>query len=335
MKYFVRRLPVVLVILLALTLAAPALAQGGDPLCTGLSEPDCQLLLGASAAMAGVTSFTTPVWAIDLNVSDGTQEFMFNANGSGGFQFAPDGSEFLIHLVIEQASIVSPDLTQSGSAEIILTQDMGYINYNGEWYGAPITEEDLAEMGLGDLGSLTDLGGMLGGDTASLGDAASLAGIDLTGVITTTRGADEQVGGQPVAAFTTDINIAQLVVALLSSPLVGEALGMGGDELGLGEMTPEDIQMMGMFLTPLLSNTTLSIGQWVGTSDQMLHKIALNMVLNLDLSMFDPEIGAITGDISFMSDIDAFNQPLAVTFPQSYRPIEELEAQLEALGVGF
>lgn len=330
MKHFVRRLPVVLVILLALTLAAPAFAQGGDPLCTGLSDADCQLLLGTTTAMAGLTSFTTPAWAVDLNVSDGTQQYVFNANGSAGFQFAPDASEFLIHLVINQASITSPDLTQSLAAEIILTQNMGYVNYNGEWYGGEITEEDLAGMGLGDLDS------MLGGETTGgLGDAASLAGIDLTGVITTTRGADEQVGGQPVAAFTTNINIAQLVTALLSSPMVGEALGMGGAELGMEEMTPEDIQMMGAFLTPLLSQTTLSVGQWVGTNDQMLRKIALDMVLNLDLTMFDPEASAIAGNISFMAELDGFNQPLAVTFPQSYRPIEELEAQLEALDMGF
>jgi len=110
---------------------------------------------------------------------------------------------------------------------------------------------------------------------------------------------------------------------------------MGGAELGMEEMTPEDIQMMGAFLTPLLSQTTLSVGQWVGTNDQMLRKIALDMVLNLDLTMFDPEASAIAGNISFMAELDGFNQPLAVTFPQSYRPIEELEAQLEALDMGF
>ena len=334
MKRLVRRLPVVLVILLTFTLLAPAFAQGGDPLCAGLSDADCQLLLGTGAAMAGVTSFTTPAWAIDLNISDGTQEFVFNANGSGGFQFAPDTAEFLIHLVIEQVSIVSPELTQSGSAEIILTPEMGYVNYNGEWYGSPITEEDFAAAGLGDLGSLTDLGGMMGGDTG-LDDAAALAGIDLTGVITTTRGPDEQVGGQPAAPFVTDINLAQLVTAALSSPTVGQALGMSGAELGMGEMTPEDIQMMGAFLTPLLSQTTLSVGQWVGVNDGMLRQISFDMALNIDLSMFDPAATPITGNISFMSGLDGFNQPLSVTFPDSYRPIEELEAQLDALGAGF
>jgi hypothetical protein len=328
MKRLVQRLPVVLVILLTFTLVAPAFAQGGDPLCTGLNDADCQLLLGAGPAMAGLTSFTTPAWAIDLNFSDGTEEFVFNANGSGGFQFAPDAAEFLIHLVIEQVSIVSPELTQSISAEIILTPEMGYVNYNGEWYGSPITEEDLAEMGLGDLGS------MLGGDT-DLGEAAALAGIDLTGIITTTRGPDEQVGGQPVASFVTDINLAQLITAALSSPTVGQALGMGGAELGMEEMTPEDIQMMGAFLTPLLSQTTLSVGQWVGVNDAMLRQVSFDMALNIDLSAFDPAATPITGNISFMSGLDGFNQPLTVTFPDSYRPIEELEAQLDALGAGF
>ncbi len=334
MKYLARRLPVVLVILLALTLVAPAFAQGGDPLCTGLSDSDCQLLLGTNAAMAGVTSFTTPAWAIDLNISDGTQEVVFNATGSGGFQFAPDGSQFLIHLVISEAAFSSPDGSQSGSAEIILTPEMGYVNYNGEWYGSPITEEDLAELGLGDLGNVADLESLLGG-TAGLGDAAALAGIDLTGIITTTRGPDEQVGGQPVAPFVTDINLAQLITAALSSPVVAEALGMGGADLGMGEMTPEDIQMMGMMFAPMLGQTTLSFEQWVGVNDGMLRQIAFDMVINVDLSMFDPEAAPITGNISFMSGIDGFNQPLSVTFPDSYRPIEELEAQLDALGAGF
>lgn len=329
MKHFMRRLPVVLVVLLALTLAAPAFAQADNPLCAGLSDADCQLLLGTTTAMAGVTSLTAPAWAIDLNINDGTGEYVLQASGSGGFQFAPNASEFLIHLVIDQVSVVSPTLTQSFAAEIILTPNMGYVNYNGEWYGEEITEEDLAEMGLGDLGS------MFGGGMASPSDAAELAGIDLTGIVTTTRGADEQVGGQPTAVFTTDINLAQFFTALLTSPMVGEALGLGGDELGLGEMTPEDIQMMGMFFTPLLGNTTLTVGQWIGISDQKPYKFFLNIALNLDLSMIDPGISAVTGNISFMSEFGAFNQPLSVTFPQSYRPIEELEAQLEALDIGF
>ncbi len=322
MKYAVRKLSVLVAVLLALALAAPALAQGGDPLCAGLSDADCRLLQGAQAAMAGVSSFSTPSWTIDLNISDGTQQFSFNARGSGAFQFSPDASQLLLHLVIDEASLVTPNGSQTGAAEVILTQDMGYVFFNGEWYGGEITEEDLG--GLGDVGNLS---GLMGGGTAGL----SAAGIDLTGVVTTTRGADEQVGGQPTAVFSTDINVAQLLVAVLSSPLLGQALGAAGDDLGMGEMTPEDIQMMGMFLSPLLGQSKLTLGQWIGLSDNVLYKIALDVVIDVNLSAFDPETPPLTGNISFVSEIGAINQPVSVSFPSSYRPIEELEAQLEGL----
>jgi hypothetical protein len=322
MKHAVRKLSVLVAVLLALALAAPALAQGGDPLCTGLSDADCQLLQGAQAAMAGVSSFSTPSWSIDLNISDGTQQFSFNARGSGAFQFSPDASQLLLHLIVDEASLVTPNGSQAGAAEVILTQDMGYVYFNGEWYGGEITEEDLG--GLGDVSSLS---GLMGEGTAGL----SGAGIDLTGVVTTTRGADEQVGGQATAVFTTDINLAQLLVAVLSSPLLGEALGAAGGDLGMGEMTPEDIQMMGMFLSPMLGQSKLTIGQWIGLSDNMLYKIALDVVIDLNLSAFDPETPPITGNISFSSEIGAINQPVSVSFPASYRPIEELQAQLEGL----
>jgi hypothetical protein len=324
MKYLLRKLSFLLAVVLTLALAAPTLAQGGDPLCTGLSDADCQLLQGVQAAMTGVSSFSTPSWTIDLNISDGTQQFSFNAKGSGAFQFSPDASQFLVHLVVDEASLVTPNGAQAGAAEVILTQDMGYVFFNGEWYGSELTAEDL-----GSLGSVTDLGSLIGG-TEGMGDL-SAAGIDLTGVLTTTRGADESIGGQPTAAFTTDINVGQLLVAVLASPMVGEMLGAAGGDLGMGEMTPEDMQMMGMFLTPLLGQSTLSVGQWVGLNDNMLHKIALEMVIDLNLSAFDPETPPISGNVSFASEIGAFNEPVSVSLPTSYRPIEELQAQLEGL----
>lgn len=329
MKHAMRTLPVLVVLLLMLAVVAPALAQGGDPVCTGLNEADCQLLLNARSAMVGVSSFSTPAWAIDLSFSDGAaQEVTFSASGSGAMQFSPDGSQLLVHLIIDQASLVTPNGSQAGAAEIILTQDMGYVNYNGEWYGAPLTEEDLGS--LSGVTGLGDLSGLMGG-AAGTGDIASATGIDLTGVLTTTRGADEQVGGQAAAVFTTDINIGQLVTAALASPMVQQALGLAGGEMGMGEMTPEDLQMMGMFITPLLGQSKISLGQWIGLSDSVLRKIALNVVIDLNPAAFDPEAPPIKGNISFMSEIGAVNQPVSVTLPSSYRPIEELEAQLEGL----
>ncbi len=331
MKRIARVLPILLVAMLALVPVLPALAQGGtNPVCNGLSDADCTLVENASQMT--VTSFLTPSWEIRLNFTDGTQTFAFSASGSGGFSFM-DG-QLVVHLVIDQSSLEVPDSpAMSGSAEIIVTNDMAYVMYNGEWYGQAITPEDLASMGLGnvaDLGSLTDMGSMMSGQ--------DMSGIDLTGVLTTTRGADADSMGQSMADFTTTVDINGLLTAVLSSPLLGEALGAAGgatDSLGLGGMTPEDMQMMGMFLGPLLTGTSVSFEQWIGLDDGQIHMITLDIPVSLDLSMLSPDTGKITGEVYFMSEVAAHNQPVEVTPPESYKPMDELQSQLDAMGASL
>jgi hypothetical protein len=324
MKRIARWLPVVLVAMLALVPVLPALAQGGtNPVCNGLSESDCAIL--ESPAQNTVTSFVTPSWEIRLNFSDGTQTVAFSAKGSGGFSFT-DG-QIVVHLVIDESSLEAPDTpSMSGSAEVIVTNDMAYVNYNGEWYGQAVTPEDLQSMG---LGNVADLSGMMSG-----GVDLSSTGIDLTGVLTTTRGADAESMGQKMADFNTSVDINGLLTAVLSSPLLGEALGAAGgagDSLGLGGMTPEDMQMMGMFLGPLLAGTTISFEQWIGLDDSQIHMIKLDIPVSLDLSMLAPEVGKITGEVYFMSEVAAHNQPVEVTPPASYKPMDELQTQLDSL----
>ena len=328
MKRIARVLPILLVAMLALVPVLPALAQGGtNPVCNGLSESDCTLIENASQMT--VSSFLTPSWEIRLNFTDGTQKVAFASKGSGGFSFV-DG-QVVVHLVIDESSLEIPGSpAMSGSAEVIVTNDMAYVMYNGEWYGQAITPEDLSSLGLGnvaDLGSLTDMGSMMG--------SQDMSGIDLTGVLTTTRGADASAMGQSVADFTTTVDINGLLTAVLSSPLLGDALGAAGgagDSLGLGGMTPEDMQMMGMFLGPLLTGTSINVEQWIGLDDGNIHMIKLDIPVSLDLSMLSPDTGKITGEIYFMSEVAAHNQPVEVTVPDSYKPMDELQGQLDALG---
>ncbi len=327
MKRFARWLPVVLVAILALVPVLPALAQGGtNPVCNGLSESDCAILEGPTQNT--VTSFLTPSWEVRFNFTDGTESVAFSGKGSGGFSFA-DG-QIVAHLVIDELSVEAPDTPAwSGAIEVIVTNDMAYINYNGEWYGEAITPEDLQSMGLGsvaDLSSLSDMGSMMSGTDM---------GIDLTGVLTTTRGADAESMGQKMADFTTTVDLTGLITAVLSSPMLGEALGAAGgagDSLGLGGMTAEDMQMMGMFIGPLLAGTSISFEQWIGLDDSQIHMVKLDIPVNLDLSMLAPEVGKVTGEIYFMAELAAHNQPVEVTPPASYKPIAELETQLEDLG---
>lgn len=320
MKRLMRLFSVVVLIALLAVPSLTAFAQdGANPLCQGLTPDDCALLTSSDAAMAGVTSFSTPDWNIGLRLSlpdeTGTvQTIEFSAMGStGGFDMSP-GAAVIVYLVIDEGTITAEGQTQTGSAEVILTPTMGYVKYNDEWYGGEIEEEDLDLSQLGELGGAASL--------SALGDL----GIDLTGVLTTTRG-DAEMMGQAMAAFTTDVNVGQMIVAVLGSPMLGSLLG---DELGGEAMSPEDLQMIGMFLTPMLAGTTLSAERWIGLDDNYIHQLAVDLVLALDLSMLAPEIGKIDGEIHFASGVANFNQPLNPEIPASFRPIEELEDELNA-----
>lgn len=320
MKRLMRLISMVVLVTLLAIPSLTALAQdGANPLCEGLTPDDCALLTASDVAMAGVTSFSTPDWNISLRLSlpDETGEVQiveFSAAGStGGFDMSP-GAAVVVYLVIDEATITAEGQTQTGSAEVILTPTMGYVRYNDEWYGGEIEDEDL------DLSQLSELGGAV--SMSALGDL----GIDLTGVLITTR-SDAEAMGQAMAAFKTDVNVGQMIVALLSSPMLGNLLG---EELGGEAMTPEDLQMIGMFLTPMLAGTTLSAERWVGLDDNYIHQLAVDLVIALDLSMLAPEIGKIDGELHFASGVANFNQPLNPEIPASYKPIEELEDELDA-----
>lgn len=321
MNRFVRYFPVLVVIALLAFSPIMAFAQdGGNPLCNGLAEADCQIITGASAAMDGVTSFSMPAWSINLNFAAGTDTGSFSATGSGSVMLPTDPANptegLQLHLVIDEASSTSASGTQSGSAEVILKGDTLYIKYNDEWYGEQMSEEDKSE--------LTDVIGQVTGTA----DAEGGLGIDLSAAMTTTRG--EDVDGN--AAFATDIDVAQLLTAVLASPLVGEALGATG-EAGTESMTPEDLQMIGAFLGPMLTGTTITASQHVGLEDNYLRMIALDVALNLDASMLSPEIGVITGAFNFMSEMDEFNGTFEVTVPETYKPMDDLDIETPDLGL--
>ena len=324
-----------LLIVAALLVAAPGavLAQGGtDPVCTGLTDADCQLLSSSKAAMEGVQSFSIPSFSINFALNSVEGETTFNAAGSGHVM-VPEGIEdmtstegLLLHLVIDSAGYSTPSDSSTGSGEILVRDNMIYVLYNGEWYGGELEadEEELDESF-----SAADVD-----DIAELQEQFENLGIDLTGVITSVRDADSDVMGQSVANFTTTVDITSLFIAVLSSPAVGEAMGMTG---GTGEdaMTPEDMQMVGAMLAPMFQGTTISFSQGVGTEDNLLHSFALDVVLNADLSLFAPEIGTVAGTLNFSTDLDEFNGMFDIPAPESYRPIEELEAQLEVVTEGL
>jgi hypothetical protein len=320
-----------LVAVMALVPALGALAQGTNPLCAGLSDADCQLLTSATAAMGTVQSFSVPSWSIDVTYDAGASGTgALSASGSAQFMIPADLTDptlagLLVHLVVDEASVTDAGTTQTlSNLEVLLKDNMSYVNYNGEWYGGEITQDDIDSI-------TSSFSGLTGGQAATSGTDLSALGIDLTGVVTTTRGPDGNVGGQAVADFVTTIDITKALTAILSSPMVGQMLGSAtGGDTGT-QMTPEDLQMMSAMFAPMLTGTTFGFEQWVGTQDAFIYMLKVDAVLNLDATLFDPTVGKISGEFHLAAEVGEHNGSFEVAAPTGYKPIEELNAIMDQM----
>jgi hypothetical protein len=325
MKRFAQWLSVLVVVVLAL--GAPLLAfgqGGGDLMCAGLSDEDCEFLLASQQNAASATSFAIPSLSVSFSLDDGTQTNAFSATGSGHVMLPTSGS-LLLHLVFEDITVEPADEEVPARLELLVNDTMYFVNDDGEWYGEELSDENKETV-------LQVLGAANPAALSSLGES----GLDLTGILTTTRGEDAEVVGMTAASYKTDINVGKLLVAVLSSPMLGTLLGDQGAELGLSELSPEDMAMMGAIFEPMLTGTTISIEQWYGADDQFLHKIALDVVINLNLAMFSAEGGGepITGGLTFEAELGEINETFEVAAPDSFKPIDEWSAgeQLEGMG---
>jgi hypothetical protein len=327
-KSIKRLLPVLIIAVLVLVSALPVFAQSSSQgICNGLSDADCQTLTTAQANLSNITSFSSSAWSVDFKASDSKTTVAFSSSGSGEFVLptGPNSAGLLIHLMISDLNATDGTTTVTmKDSEVIVTDKMAYVKYNGDWYGQELTAQDLNSMG---LGSLSGLGSMLGsgtGGSANGGTANALSslGIDLTGVVTTTRGADTSVGGDTVQVYTTNFDLAKLIGAVLASPAITPLLGSSSSS-----MTPDQLQMIGSMVAPMLGTTSINLDEWVG-SDANLREIKLNVVLDIDPSLFSPGTGKITGNLTFGTDLSGLNQTYTATEPSSYKPMSDLNALL-------
>jgi hypothetical protein len=329
MKHVTRLLSMVVILLLLALPVSSVFAQADqNPLCNGLSATDCDFVMSAQQMVATATSFAIPSMDLSFNINDGSSNTAFGVKGSGEVML-PDSGQFLLHLVLTDITMEPADPTVPSELEVLVNDSMGFIKYNGEWYGEALTDQDKADL-QDALDQITGAMAMGGGDMG-MGDM----GIDLTGVVTTTRGDDVEAMGMTMATFSTSIDISKLLVAVLASPMLGTLLGSSGGDLGLGEMTPQDMQMMGMFLQPMLAGTTFDVQEWIGVDDMYLHKLVVDLKINLDLSMFGGEGTApITGAVYMDIELDQVNQTFDVPAPETYKSMDQLDIGAGSLDLG-
>ena len=310
-----------LVVVLSLGMALPAFAQGDDLLCNGLDEADCALLMKAQAASEDLQVFSMPYWHINFNFETEDEAVAFDSFGSGAIALTEDMSDpVTVHLDIEDAMIDTSTETESGSAEFLLLDEMFYIRLDDVWYGGPM---DMMDMETGDMGDMEDMEDMFGDMFEGMDIDDPFSMIEFADTVLTTRLADDELHGQDMAVFETEIGIPELVAALLTSPLTGAFLGEGGFEAD--GIEPEDVEMLSLMIAPMLGETSLTMQQWVGLDDNMLHKVNVDMVLDLNLRLLAPEIGELAGEMSLSVEMDDFGVMPELTAPEEYEPLPEAE----------
>lgn len=309
--------------LMVISPAFPALAQGdGNPLCNGLEAADCEVLTNSAANLEGLTSFRAPSYAISFDADIEGDQMAFSAAGNAAFMLPADPMNptegLMVYLQIDNAMANDGTQSQEGSATVLVKDGMAYVNYNDQWYGDSLDEADLEGLDISQLSSASEIG---------LGD------IDLTNVLLTARGDDAELMGQSMMTYVTNVDIVQLITVVLGSPAVGQALA--GQDMGMEGMTPEDLQMIGMMLAPLLQGTSITLEQWIGADDGLVHKVALNADITFDMSMFDPEAAPMALNLSFEAEIADYNGTFEYEAPAEYAPMDELNAQLEGAQLGL
>ncbi|MBN1563862.1 MAG: hypothetical protein JXA10_08485 [Anaerolineae bacterium] len=313
-----KRLVLVLTIL-ALILSVPltAFAQdGSSPLCNGLSEADCAQLMAALGTLETVQSFTVPLWSAEIS----SDEMSLSASGRAGFVLGDSVNDIVLHLVLESLTMTPAQEGLPEYLEIIMAGGFGYVNVNGEWFGEELGEEDVADIE-GQMDSL-GLGSMEGLDEL---------GLDLTGVLTTTRGEDADHMGQAVATYTMNFDLAALITAALASPLVGEAMNMSG---GTEEEAAANAAMITQFapvVIMMLGQTGLNAGLWVGNDDGYIHRVELNVNLDVNMAMLGADTPPIVGNINFFAEVSGVDEGYSVDVPSDYGTMEEFEEKYGGL----
>jgi hypothetical protein len=275
----------------------------------------CQARQDAYQMMAQIQTVTVPDLQMTMNIVGGGEESDTSIQISGSYEYAVadtnDGLGVNVHVVIESGTMTDATGTEELSgAEFIVIGNQGYSREaDGEWKVEELTQDTLVGLGL-----ILGIAGPSG------------AGIDLysdPAIFTVTAGEAAEYEGQTMNVQTLSLDLANLfgspeaLTALLSSGTeAGSGFGMSEEELGLDEMTPEDMAMMSAFLLPMMAGTEANTTLYIGADDGYVHYVEDMFTFNMDMSMFDETAGTMNMSYTLSGHMTNHNQPVEITAPE-------------------
>lgn len=343
---FKRILAVVLVLMLALSIAPLAGAQ--DAGCFNLSAEDCEIINGASMNTRTITSFNQD-FSINFTVSglevlamlapELPSALEFSVAGSGPLVVNPGNAENPIELGLDMVvnAFDGTNALENVELPFIITDGVVYTLGNGEIIGIPVENADDAELplvgGIDTDMTLNNIGDLLGDDFDGL---LNPSGTDLGSfgdALNYVRLADESMMGQTMYPFQFLIDVD----AVLNSPeilgVLNQAGGLLGDGAEADPMTAMALQLIPTLLAGVESDVMVT--QYVGADDNFIHRLTFDLNFAIDLGVLaggaaggagsGAQIPPLAVDLTFDVSLSDINSSFDVVAPEGARILSEEE----------
>ncbi len=250
------------------------------------------------------------------------------------------------YLVLDEMVLPEPTQMVGGPIEIIF-KDMGlYLHApsptgTDAWFGEKLTltPDDLSEL---ETGLAEMLAEMQSDETAQmLAQLSELSGPAqrlntlMNAHISSTRGPDAVFNGQTMLTFTTsfdlegflaDPDLPSALLSLLKNPALA-ALELEME--ALETLNETQIQFVLMTAGLLIADSSITMEQWIGADDSYVHRIGLNIALDLNLALLGEEAETQSASIDgsaylLLDDINTATLD-GITVPAVYYPLDGTE----------
>jgi hypothetical protein len=303
------------VFMMLLAIIAPTFAQEET---FGLSGADYALFTSANGQSMMFSSIGFD-FVFDLSVAGMPgSEVAFKINGTGAIDTASGSGQITL-----TGNANTGDGDTPVNVEIRIVENNIYVNLGdgSGWMGMPLEDAmnsftsgmgdvlpvDPAELASGDLSS--DPAAM----QAMSGVMEALSKLNPADYISISRGADENVMGMNAARFTVSLAIAKF----LSSDAFTQLMTAGGAMAGQEATGGMDMAQMAPMLAMMFQDTTFTFDQYVGTTDNMIHRGVLNFALSINPAMMGGGADSKPVKIGLLLDVNniAYDQPVSVEVP--------------------
>lgn len=257
--------------------------------------------------------------------------------------------ELGLYVVLDEVQVPQASQNLAGPTEIIF-KDMGlYLHAPSPtgataWFGEALalTPEDLSELESGLQELLLSLQSeetqqMLAQLSELSGSTRRLQAL-MSQYISTTRGVDVVLDGQTMFTFITtfdlegflaDPALPVLLLGLLKNPALADLDVDMGD---LETLNEAQLQFVLTTVSLLVADAHFSMEQWIGAQDRYVHRLGLDLRLDLNLALLDEEAEMQTASV--VGSVNAVLREIntttldAVKIPVNYYPLDDSERYL-------